>query len=126
MADMMQSAATWFEAQRIKHLSFPVRYFQAGISYPLTCMATLVIGKWDAVNAAGQVVRMETRDFMISTADLPYEPKRNDQIVANENGIETTYRVIVPEGMQQAWRWTDRNNTLRRIHTMAVEHSQGA
>lgn len=117
----MAKAAAWFEDQRRQHLSMTVRYYQAGFSHPITCSATLVVGKWDAISQAGQVVRVETRDFLISSDDLPDEPKRGDTIVLVEGGSETTYRVIVPEGGQKEWRWTDRSNRLRRIHTMETE-----
>lgn len=66
------------------------------------------------------MVRIETRDFLIHVDDLQQDPARGDRVVVAENGNQTTYEVCVPSGSQNAWRWADRSETLRRIHTMAV------
>lgn len=120
----MAKGAAWFDQVRRQHLSITVSYFASGALLPLECAATLVDGKWETIDAAGQMVRMETRDFFINTDDLPGDPRVGDMVTAIEDGIERTYMVAVPGGGQQAWRWADRRHKVRRIHTM--EHTQEA
>lgn len=126
MPDMMASAAAWFEQQRTRHLVVGVRYHRPGDSHGIACRATLGIGKWEAIDQTGQVVRIETRDFIVADAELGHVPTRGDTIVVEENGIERTYKVIVPDGSKQAWRWVDRNQAVRRIHTLEAERYPGA
>lgn len=121
MQDMLAKAGGWFEQQRREHLSAAVAYFPVGASHPVTCRATPTIGRWEGIDATGQVVRIETRDFIIGFADYAPDPVRGDRIVVVENGVERTYQVIVPQGMQQAWKWVDRNQGVRRIHTVETE-----
>lgn len=90
---------------------------------PRECPATLVIGRWEAVDRAGNVVRIETRDFLIHRDDLQQDPVRGDEIVVDEEGIEKTYEVCVPDGAQNPWRWANRSESLRRIHAMAKSGS---
>lgn len=120
MADMMASAAKWFEQQRKRHLTIPVQYRVGGSSHPIVCQATLAVGRWDAVNTAGQVVRTETRDFVIANDELHVTPQRGDTITVVEENVETVCKVMVPDGQDQAWRWSDRSQAARRIHTQEV------
>lgn len=122
MQDLIRKAETWFEGQRREHLSAAVEY-RPKIGLPRACQATLVVGRWEAVDKAGNIVRVETRDFMVHRDELRQDPSRGDRVVVVENGVEKTYEVCVPNGSQNAWRWADRSETLRRIHTMAVAGS---
>lgn len=123
MADMISAGEAWFETQRRKHLSVFVEYLPVGSLLPRTCQATLVIGRWQAVDAAGQMIRSETRDFFIHRDELPGDPKRHDKITVVENGASQVYEVAIPEGGQAAWQWADRSQKVRRIHTMATAHT---
>lgn len=118
---MMASGAAWFDQMRQQHLSITVDYLSVGALAAVECKATIVDGKWEMMDAAGQIVRMETRDFFINTEDLPGDPVRGDSISINDDGVVETYEVSVPAGVQQAWRWADRRHKVRRIHTMKRE-----
>lgn len=122
MQDLIKQAEAWFEGQRREHLSASIEY-RPKIGLPRSCRATLVVGRWEAIDKAGNVVRVDTRDFMVHRDDLAQDPVLGDRVVVNENGVETQYEVCVPNGSQNAWRWADRSETLRRIHTMAVAGS---
>lgn len=122
MQDLMAKAEAWFEGQRRDHLAATVSY-EPKVGLPRSCKATLVTGRWEAIDKAGNMVRMETRDFFIHRSELQQDPKRGDRVVVTENGASKTYEVCVPDGSQNAWRWADRSETLRRIHTMAVAGS---
>lgn len=116
---MLANAETWFEAQRREHLAVTVSY-QPAVGLPRECRATLITGRWEALNKDGQIVRIETRDFIIHRDELPQDPKRGDRVVVTENGVTKTYEVSIPAGADNPWRWSDRSERIRRIHTMAV------
>jgi hypothetical protein len=118
--DLIAQAETWFEAKRRDHLAVMVEYRPA-VGLARQCRATLVVGKWDAVTKDGNVVRFETRDFLIHRDDLAVDPKRGDRIAVVENGAEQLYEVAIPAGADNAWKWSDRSEKLRRIHTQRIE-----
>ena len=115
MQDMIAIGETWFRSQRREHLATEVSY-QPTVGPTRTVLATIVVGRWESVDAAGQIMRTETRDFLVDTTDLAQDPKRGDKLVYGG----ATYEVTIPPGAEHHWRWSDRNQTLRRIHTMVV------
>lgn len=118
MQDMIAIGETWFRSQRREHLATEVSY-QPTVGPARTVLATIVVGRWESVDAAGQIMRTETRDFLVDTTDLAQDPKRGDKLVYGG----ATYEVTIPPGAEHHWRWSDRNQTLRRIHTMVTQGS---
>ena len=116
MQDMIAIGETWFRSQRREHLATEVSY-QPTIGTTRTVRATVVVGRWESIDAAGQMLRTDTQDFFVDTTDLAQDPKKGDRIVAG--GF--TYEVMIPPGAEHHWRWSDRNKTLRRIHTMVTD-----
>jgi len=116
MQDMIALGETWFKSQRREHLATEVSY-QPAIGTTRTVRATVVIGRWESIDAAGQMLRTETQDFFVDTTDLAQDPRKGDKIVSGS----FTYQVMIPPGAEHHWRWADRNKTLRRIHTMVTE-----
>jgi hypothetical protein len=113
---MIAIGETWFRSQRREHLATEVSY-QPAVGLTRTVRATVVIGRWESIDAAGQMLRTETQDFFVDTTDLAQDPKKGDRIVAGN----VSYEVMIPPGAEHHWRWSDRNKTLRRIHTMVTE-----
>lgn len=122
MQDILALGEAWFEGQRRQHLASMVSY-EPKVGLARNCPATLITGRWEAINKDGQVVRLETRDFIIHRDHLPEAPQRGDRIVVNENGIEQAYEVSIPAGADNPWRWSDRSEKIRRIHTQTVTRS---
>lgn len=120
MQDMLAKAETWFEQQRREHLAVEVQYRPTGTLLPRTCRATLVVGRWESVDSAGQLVRMESLDFFIHKDELPNDPKKGDRIAVTEQGVEKLYEVAIIGGASHPWSWADRSQKIRRIRTMAV------
>jgi len=118
MQDMIAIGETWFRSQRREHLATEVSY-QPTVGPARTVLATIVVGRWESVDAAGQIMRTETRDFLVDTTDLAQDPKRGDKLVYGG----ATYEVTIPPGAEHHWRWSDRNQTIRRIHTMVTQGS---
>jgi hypothetical protein len=118
---MIANGESWFRSQRREHLATEVSY-QPAVGLARIVRATVVIGRWDSVDSAGQILRTETRDWLVDTTDLVQDPKRGDLIVAGD----VTYEVMIPPGAEHHWRWSDRNQTLRQIHTMVVSGAAAA
>jgi hypothetical protein len=112
---MIALGEAWFEQQRRDHLAVTVEY-RPLVGLARDVAATVIVGRWESIDAAGQMIRSETRDFLVNTTDLAQDPKKGDKVIYS--GV--TYEVGVPPGAQHHWRWSDRNQTLRRIHTMVV------
>lgn len=119
--DLIAAGESWFEDQRRNFLSVNVTYSARDALLPRTVQATLVTGRWEAVDQSGQIVRVETRDFFVSASDLPAEPKRGDTITVEDATGTHVYEVTIPGNEKHPWRWCDRSQRLRRIHTMRVE-----
>jgi hypothetical protein len=115
--DLIAQAESWFEQQRREHLAIDVEYQPRGSFVPVSCRATLVVGKWDTIDKAGNLVRYETKDFFIATDDYASDPVRGDRIVVDEGAGEEVYEVTIPDGKPQAWAWADRRQRVRRVHT---------
>ena len=108
---MLENAAQWLNEKREECLSVPVVYlFRDGKTLEVT--ATIGRTLFRAENEYGVTVRTESRDFLISAEQLPDDPQRGDRIIYN--GIR--YEVLALNG-EPAWRWSGRDNLLRRIHT---------
>ncbi len=120
MQDVLAKAETWFEGQRREHLAVLVEY-RPKVGLARQCKATLIVGRWEALTKDGAVTRIETRDFLIHRDELTQDPKRGDRIAVDEQGSEKLYEVAIPAGADNPWRWSDRSEKLRRIHTQAVQ-----
>lgn len=120
MQDLLAKAEAWFEDQRREHLAVTVEY-RPKVGLARQCKATLVVGRWETITKDGSVTRIETRDFLIHRDELPTDPKRGDRIAVTENYVEKLYEVAVPAGGDNPWRWSDRSEALRRIHTQTID-----
>ena len=121
MQDMIAAGVTWFEAQRREHMAVNVDY-QPVVDGEVTVPATVGGSRFESVDAAGQILRFETRDYVIAVQDYAPNPVRGDRIrEVDQNGIARIYEVMVPAGAGNPWQWADRSQRARRIHTILVE-----
>jgi hypothetical protein len=82
--------------------------------------ATPGMTRWEGMDTAGQVVRLETKAWFIAVDEFRDVPKVGDKIIVTENGRRNVYGVIKPSLSDNCWNWSDRNQTLRRIHCHLV------
>lgn len=111
---VLEQAAEWLEAQRLKELSVPAVYVRKDgtrIEINATPGRTL----FRAENQYGVTVRTESRDFLVAASELEYEPERGDAIVYAGN----RYEVLAPNG-EPVWRWSGAYHWTRRIHTKEI------
>jgi hypothetical protein len=121
MQDLIAKGTTWFEEQRKLHMAVNVEYRAIGSLIPSVVPATIGGSRFEAADAAGQIIRYETRDYFIGVSDWPNAPVRGDRITeADASGVKRVYEVALPAGAGNPWQWGDRSQRVRRIHTTFV------
>lgn len=126
MTDLLERAIVWLEGQRVRHLGRQVIYQRGGDS--VTVVATLGRSTFELDDGAGAVLRVESRDFIISAADLvldaqPAEPRSGDRIIQAAEGTLWVYEVTAIGG-EPAWRWCDPYHRAMRIHTKQIDREE--
>lgn len=117
---MIAEGEAMFEEDRRAFMSIPGTYYPRDSVTTYPCQITLVVGKWDVIDATGQIVRVETKDVFVATADYAGEPRRGDRIETEVAGETHVYEVTLPRGREREWTWANRTETLRRIHTLRL------
>jgi len=120
VADLIASGTSWFEDQRKKFLSVDAEWRPANSMFGRTVKATIGATKWEGMDAAGQIIRLDTKAFFVGIDEVPDSPRVGDRIIHHENGKRLTYEVIKPSLSDNCWSWADRSQKTRRIHANLV------
>ena len=125
MGDLLDRGAAFLDAQRHQHLSRPVLYRRGTDEKEVQA----TIGKTefeqvDDVGGAGLIHRVESRDFLVRTAELdlgagPILPRAGDQVRETVGTSVFVYEVNAPGG-QPPWRYSDPYRKTLRVHTKHV------
>ena len=125
MGDLLDRGAAFLDAQRHQHLSRPVLYRRGTDEKEVQA----TIGKTefeqvDDVGGAGLIHRVESRDFLVRTADLnlgagPSLPRAGDQVRETVGTSVFVYEVNAPGG-QPPFRYSDPYRRVLRIHTKHI------
>ena len=107
---LLENAAEWLNSQREANLSIPVVHHSKNSRFEPT--ATLGRTLFRAENECGATIRVESRDFLISAARLPVEPRRGDMVFYAGH----RYEALAP-CCESVWRWSGANHITRRIYT---------
>lgn len=119
MADLLASGAAWLTGQLKAAAGTTVTYTRANESADV--VATIGRSEFEAANQSGVVERWESRDFLITAADLPFGlPQRGDEIVEARGGDIVTYEVASPRGVPE-WHYGDAFRSIVRVHTIATD-----
>lgn len=119
MPDLLSSGATWLAAQLKTAAGTTVTYRRGGTEAQIT--ATIGDSAFESAGQSGVVERWESRDYLVSTADLPFgDPERGDVIVENGGGLAVEYQVVTPNGVPP-WHYGDAFRQIVRIHTTQTE-----
>ena len=111
---LLEESAAWLNNRREECLSVPILYqSKGGTSAEMT--ATIGRTFFRADNEYGMTIRIESRDFLVSTENLPTEPQRGDRITY----AGRIYEVLAPNG-EPVWRWSGSQHVTRRIHTKEI------
>ena len=125
MGDLLDRGAAFLDAQRHQHLSRPVVYRRGTDEKEVQA----TIGKTefeqvDDVGGAGLIHRVESRDFLVRTAELdlgagPILPRAGDQVRETAGTNVFVYEVNAPGG-QPPFRYSDPYRRVLRIHTKHI------
>jgi hypothetical protein len=128
MANLLGTAATWLEGKRKAFATIDVTYRRGEDS--ITVKATVGRTTFEQDNADGIILRNESRDYLITAADLLLDgetvlPAIGDRI--EETSGETTFIYeVLPIGSQQCWRYSDDYRLTLRIHTKLLSRETGS
>ncbi len=123
MADILQQASDWLEAKRSRFATRPVAYVRGATTVEV--LATIGRTVFETDNGYGVVEKTESRDFLVSAADLVLGsvetlPQRGDRIRETQGTTTFVYEVMAP-GQQPHWRYSDPGRKTLRIHTKHVD-----
>lgn len=73
----------------------------------------------------GSRIEWGERDYLIPASaydfgDGPVEPAEHDTIAETVNGTACIFRVLPPQSGEPAWRWSDPERTILRVHVKQV------
>ena len=119
MADLLSSGASWLAGQLKAAAGTVVTYRRGAEEAQVT--ATIGRSQFEATNQSGVLERWESRDYLISTADLPFgNPERGDVIVEFDNGLYVEYEVASPRGVPE-WHYGDAFRSIVRVHAVQTD-----
>lgn len=122
MTDILQNGLNWLNGVRNAHMTNTVTYArgESTVQLPATVGKTV----FRQSDEFGLVMHFETRDFLVSTADLVLDGQRvlpcpGDRITQSEDGKDYIYEVMSPGG-EPHFRYSDPYMKVLRIHTKNV------
>lgn len=79
---------------------------------------------FETIDAAGAVVTIRSRDFLIAAEDYdfgdgPVEPARGDVVVEAQDDGDHEFELLDLPG-QPSWRWSDAFRVRYRLHTKEI------
>ena len=122
MGDLLDRGAAFLDAQRHQHLSHPVLYRRGTDEKEV--QATIGKTEFEQADDAGLIHRVESRDFLVRTADLdlgagPILPRAGDQVREAVGTSVFKYEVNAPGG-QPPFRYSDPYRRVLRVHTKHI------
>lgn len=119
MPDMLAIGSAWLAGQLKAAAGSTVTYRRGSDQAEVT--ATIGRSEFEAQSQSGVVENWESRDYLITYADLPFgEPMRGDVIVETVGGDLCEYEVAAPRGVPVFYPG-DAYRSLVRIHTKQIE-----
>jgi len=117
---MLNTGLSWLAAKRKAYMSQTVTYSRAADDVEV--LATVGRKVFRMPDEYGVEIRIETRDYLITAADLilsgaVVEPQAADRIT--EAGGQV-YEVMSPGNDEAAWEYSDAYRRTLRIHTSQV------
>jgi hypothetical protein len=122
VADLLEQGASFLDTQRHTHMARPVVYQRGAAQVEVS--ATIGRTEFEQDDEAGLIHRIESRDFLVRTADLdlgegPTLPKAGDRVRETVGSSVFVYEVNAPGG-QPPWRYSDPYRKALRIHTKHI------
>jgi hypothetical protein len=122
VGDLLDRGSAFLDDQRHRHMSRAVVYQRGPDIKEL--QATIGKTEFEQADDAGLIHRVESRDFLVRTADLdlgagPILPRAGDQVRETVGTQVFVYEVNAPGG-QPPFRHSDPYRRVLRIHTKHI------
>jgi hypothetical protein len=119
MADVLRTGAAWLAGQ-LKASAGTLCAYKRGAN-TATITATIGASSFESQSQSGVQELWESRDYILSTSELPYGlPVRGDVIVETLGDVATFYEVSSPRGVAP-YRFADAFQAMVRIHTQQTD-----
>lgn len=113
MPDLLRNSSNWLERMRTAFASSPVEYRRGEDAK--TVNASFGMRDYEIVDESGLSVGSHVCDFLVLAAELGFEPKAGDAILADGRKYE-----VMNLGDEGCWRWSDSFGETYRIHAKEV------
>lgn len=122
MGDLLRDAETWLERKRRNFVTHLVEYSDGDDSVEV--LATVGRTEFEQTDEYGLVHRLESRDFLITAADLVLKgaavtPRTGARIREVQSGDAVIYEVLAT-GPLPPFQYSDSQRITYRIHTKQV------
>lgn len=122
MPDLLQSSSDWLTGMLKANVSQAVTFRRGAAT--VVVQATLGSTEWTSETTEGIAETWESRDFLVTAADLVLagqrvEPTVNDKLEHTFGGTKFTYEVLAQPGVK-SFSYCDPNRVAMRIHTKLV------
>jgi hypothetical protein len=122
VADLLEGASAWLDAQRLKFMSRTVTYVRGKDS--VTVRATIGKSVFEVESGYAVLERVESRDYLVPAADLVLDdettlPLKGDRIKETDGGKVFVYEVMAP-GAEPHFQFSDPYRKTLRIHTKFI------
>lgn len=116
---MLSAGASWLTGQLKAAAGTTITYTRGNTDAEI--VATIGRSTFEQQNQSGVLERWESRDYLITVADLPFgDPQRGDQITEMTGGELVTYEVSSPRGVPE-WHYGDAFRSIVRVHAVQTE-----
>jgi hypothetical protein len=116
MIDLLKDGSAWLGQQMKAFAAQSVTY--AGNGWQLRCVSA-VIGRttFNVDDGNGVVVTLESRDYMVATADLIVDGVTMEPTIGDTITEGSVIYTVMDFGTEPAWRFSDPYRQTYRIHT---------
>jgi hypothetical protein len=123
VGNMLNEGREWLTEQLTANASVVVEYVRGESAIELL-LATVGRSIFDEEDARGNLITVETRDYLVKTDNLIIDaiqsfPMEGDLIIETQADRAYTYRVL-PVGAEPCYRFVDAGRFMLRIHTKLV------
>lgn len=120
-SDLLAAGAAWMAGKLAGSAAHAVVYSRAGVLLPVQATVGRKVYR---IVQDGVWLRIETRDFLVATAEMGALglPQRGDQIDETIGAATTSYEVVGPGG-EPEWEWSGTTRDRLRIHTLRITAS---
>lgn len=94
--------------------------YRRGNDSPVTITATPKQITYEVLGNDGSVTQVESWDWIITAADLGFDPISGDEIMETINGVATTYTTRTL-GQKPCFEWSDTAGILIVVHSDKTE-----